>query len=277
VLPNVLIIGAMKAGTSSLHRYLQKHPRIFMSEVKELHYFTEELNWKLGREWYEEQFAAADGAEVVGESSTSYAKFPHHNGVPRRIADSLPEVKLIYLIRHPVERIRSQYLHQEVMGQEELPFEEAVAGNPYYFDLSRYAFQLDQYLEFFARDQILILESEDLRRDRERTIGEILRFLGLEEDWKDPVIEEEFHRTSEKRSVRPPFQTLHRFAPYRTLARVVPEPLKRATFALRTRGTVPDKALISDSLRRHLESLLREDVKRLRLLIGEDFHGWGIA
>jgi hypothetical protein len=95
--PTFLVIGAMKAGTTSLHRCLSNHPDVFMSAPKELDFF--EKNWSRGWEWYRSQFQAGDVAMLRGESSTNYAKYPRFGGVAGRIHRSLPDVKLIYLLR----------------------------------------------------------------------------------------------------------------------------------------------------------------------------------
>jgi hypothetical protein len=89
-----------------------------MSDLKEPDFFVTELNWGRGVRWYEQQFVGADGAVAVGEASTSYSKYPLYRDVPSRIADTIPDVRLIYLIRQPIERIRSQYLHQRLLREE---------------------------------------------------------------------------------------------------------------------------------------------------------------
>jgi len=277
MLPTFLVIGAMKAGTDSLYEYLRHHPQVFMATPKELDFFIEEGNWRYGRAWYETHFERADGALAIGEASTSYAKHPVHGHVPERIAGLLPDVRLIYLIRHPIERLRSQYLHRTLYGDEHRPIEEAVILDPSYLDLSRYALQIEQYLVHFRRDQLLVVLSEDLRRDRHSTLERVLRFLEVDDGWTDAVVDEEFHQTSEKVVLRPAFAALHRVPGFRTASRLVPSSIKEATLRVRTRGVDRSSAELSEDLSRHLETELRDDVGRLRLYLGEAFHGWGIG
>src|ERR671915_544163 len=97
MLPNLIVIGAMKSGTTSLHNYLSLHPEIFMTEVKEPSFFTLEGNWWRGREWYEAQFPVA--AKIRGESSPDYTKHPRHAGAPERMHAMIPDAKLVYLLR----------------------------------------------------------------------------------------------------------------------------------------------------------------------------------
>ena len=116
-LPSFLVIGAMKAGTTSLYHYLHAHPQVFMPSIKELDFFVAGGNWGRGLHWYQKQFAGAGpGAVAVGEASTMYTKYPSVDGVPERIAAHLPEVRLVYVVRDPIDRIRSHYRHRVAVG-----------------------------------------------------------------------------------------------------------------------------------------------------------------
>jgi len=111
-LPNLIIIGAMKCATTSLHYYLNLHPQISMSEEKELDFFIHKNNWHKGIEWYKTNFTG--NASVYGESSPNYTKYPFFNGVPERMHAVVPDAKLIYVVRDPIERIISHYIHTSV-------------------------------------------------------------------------------------------------------------------------------------------------------------------
>jgi hypothetical protein len=102
-LPTFIVIGAMKAGTTSLYHYLREHPQIFMPKAKELDFFAVETTWRRGIDWYAEQFAGAGGDEIArGEASTAYSKYPHYPNVPERIARAIPGCQLIYVVRLPL-------------------------------------------------------------------------------------------------------------------------------------------------------------------------------
>src|SRR3972149_755288 len=203
--PTFLIIGAMKTGTTSLYHYLAHHPQVHMPRQKEIDFFSEPAIWRLGWEWYLGQFASAPSSAVaIGEASTSYTKFPEFSDVPRRIAERLPRVRLVYLIRHPVERIHSQYAHHVLMGDERRPISEALLADPRYLNTTQYAMQLEQYLRYFDRDQILIVQAEHLRSVRRTTVRRIFTFLGIDPEWTSPVIDQEFYQTAERWWVPPP-------------------------------------------------------------------------
>lgn len=278
MLPNFVVIGAVKAGTTSLYRYLQRHPQIFMARPKELNFFAlAEPQFSASRTWYESHFEGADEASAVGEVSPSYTTYPRNPGVPQRMAELIPSARLIYLIRHPIERIRSHYVNDVLKGRERRGIDEAVMQNPIYVDLSRYAFQLEQYLQHFRREQLLVLTSEELAQDRDRTLHRVFAFLGVNPDWTDPIMSVEFHRTAEKRVPRRLVGTLRQTRFYPTLVRLAPSSLRAAGRAITTRGIDTKSAFISDGVRERLENVLRDDLERLRNYVGDDFAGWGLA
>src|SRR5207244_9201435 len=114
VLPNLVSIGASRCGTTSLHRYLDLHPDIAMSKTKELNFFVEERNWQRGVAWYEREFS--DSAPVRGEASPHYTAFPRYRGVAGRMARVVPEARLVYLVRDPIDRAISAYSLTRAMG-----------------------------------------------------------------------------------------------------------------------------------------------------------------
>jgi hypothetical protein len=277
-LPTFLVIGAMKAGTTSLHEYLSEHPQIFMSRTKEPDFFAEELNWGRGLSWYEQQFAHAENPVIaVGESSTAYSKHPELSGVPARIAKLLPDVRLIYLVRHPIERIRSHYQHHFIEEWEDAPIERALHKKPFYVDVSRYALQIEQYLEYFDRDRLLILDSRRLRDDRDPTLRRIYGFLGVDDGFVAPSLQKEYNRTGEREEYRPAVRTIRRAKRVRRFLSLAPGPVKRVGRQLLTHRADPGGTAIPEDLRQRLEDLLREDVRRLRTYMGDDFDGWGIG
>ena len=198
MLPTFLVIGAMKAGTTSLHAYLQAHPDVFMAEPKELEFFVEGKNWERGVDWYESCFASSGGATARGEASTTYTKHPFFPGVPERIKRVLPEARMVYVVRHPIRRMVSQYLHHVAEYGERGPASEVLLTNPMLFALSDYATQIERYLEFFPREQLLIVTSEELDDRRAATLRTIYGFIGVDDRWTPPNLDERLHRTEDK-------------------------------------------------------------------------------
>ena len=125
-LPDFLVIGAMKAGTTTLYNHLRRHPDVFVPTYKEPEFFVAEKTWERGAAWYRRLFAAAPDGAVLGEASTSYAKCTEFTGVPERIHSLIPHVKLVYVLRHPIERIESMYEHMVLTGRESRTIDQAV-------------------------------------------------------------------------------------------------------------------------------------------------------
>lgn len=135
----------MKAGTTSLHRYLSGQPDICMSTQKELDFFVLEKNWSRGWGWYRSHFKPEGPAVLCGESSTNYTKHPRFGGVAHRIRQRLPDVKLVYLLRDPVERCVSHVLHRWGTHETAGVMAHGVL-DPHVVACSSYAMQIEQYL-----------------------------------------------------------------------------------------------------------------------------------
>jgi hypothetical protein len=284
-LPNFLVIGAMKSGTTSLFNYLRAHPQIFMSPLKEADFFVEEKNWQRGLNWYRTQFAGASpGSVAIGEASTSYSKYPEYRGVPEKISACLPAVRLIYVVRDPIERIRSHYQHDALVGRERAPIEDAVLADPRYVDCSRYAFQLERYLNWFPRERILVIASEELRSSRSSTMRLIYRFLEVDDAFRPDDLDREFYTTQE-RAAYPSYawrirRIAKRYLPAGRRAkelidRIVPASLRRVSSDGPAAAASAD--LVSDTLRARLQELLKDDVRELYTYMPDGFDGWGIA
>jgi hypothetical protein len=272
----------MKTGTTSLYNYLRSHPQVFMADIKEVNFFNPMRNWRRGIDWYAQQFQdAPEEAEAIGEASTSYTKFPWVRDVPPRIASVLGNVRLIYVIRDPIVRMRSHYIHNLGTGQEWRSIEDAFRKDPMYTNISRYALQIEQYLPVFPRERLLVIESEDLRRDRLGTLRRVFEFLMVDRDWIPPSVDREFYRSVDRR--RNPWlrRSLRRVPLADRMTVYVPEPLRKLKHKL-TDGLASEeldvsRGTVSDDLRGELREALREDVSRLRSHLGQDFHGWGIG
>lgn len=198
-MPFFLIIGAQKCGTTSLYSYLTQHPQVQAANQKEVHFF--DLNYHLGVEWYTAQLGEiARPNGLCGEASPYYLFHPQ---VPARVHQHFPQVKLIVLLRNPVERAISHYYHEVKLGYETLSLEAAISqegdrlqgeleklqttptyysyNHQHYTYLSRglYLQQLQRWMAFFPKDKFLILKSEDFWAKPDRTLAEVLEFLQL--------------------------------------------------------------------------------------------------
>lgn len=280
-LPNFLVIGSMKCGTTSLHKYLESHPQISMAPTTDVRFFSTTWNWKKGLDWYRSLFADSQDAAAVGEVSPTYTSYPYEREIPQRIAEVLPGVRLIYLVRDPLARIRSHYQHNFLTGQESLPINAALLRKPLYLYRSQYAMQLDQYRTFFPEESILVIRTEDLRDSRVATMQRVFRFLEVDADWESPVFDRKAHQTSAKEDEG--FRGLVKEAIERN--RVLAEfgwptlalDLSRRWRRKRKARDIDANAAVSDDVTEFLTLQLIPDVERLHSYLGPDFNGWGIA
>ena len=184
-MPDFLIIGAMKSGTTSLFQLLERHPGIFLPHWKEPQYFSRDHKFNLGEKWYTDNFADAREGQLIGEASTCYSRWPHYPHTAERIARRLPNIRLIYLMRHPVERAYSHYGHimqERLIRNEEkiLTFEEAIEEEKEIIDASLYMMQIERYLPLFHREQFLFLTFDELKSSPDTLLQRTQEFLGVE-------------------------------------------------------------------------------------------------
>ena len=278
-LPNLIVIGGLKCGTTSLHHYLNLHPQIAMSRPKELNFFVAELNWELGVDWYRSHFDAA--APVRGETSPHYTSRPRFEGVARRMRETLgEEARVVYMVRHPIDRLLSHYLHNVGGGYEQRELAEAVADErSAYVQRGLYAFQLEPYLEAFGVERILVVSREELARERDATVSRVFGFAGADPGFTSPEFDREWETGSGKGS-----------GGFRLMDRAVRLPGLRALD--RNFDRLPERMrwlverLVHDpgsgeaakpelepALRDRLETLFAPDTRKLEELTGRQF-GW---
>ena len=198
-MPDFLIIGAQKCGTTSLYCYLAEHPQIVTVPHKEVHFF--DLNYDRGLAWYDACFSSSEKPGAIAGEASPYYLF--HPQVPARVYRHFPQIKLIVLLRNPVYRAISQYYHEVKLGFENLSLEEAIACEPErlrgeveklstdpnyysynhqhytYLSRGRYLEQLQRWQTYFPPEQFLILKTEDLYTNPKETLARVLEFLKL--------------------------------------------------------------------------------------------------
>jgi len=208
--PDFIIIGTARSGTTSLYNYLVSHPNVAPALMKEVHFF--DCHYQKGISWYHSQFPSIPYKHytetirrrtlITGEASPYYIFHPY---VPERMAALLPNVKLIALLRNPVERVFSHYCWEVGWGNEKFSLEEAIeheekrirvdmkklaTGDSFnhrhfsYLARSMYVDQLERWLQYFPRKQLLLIKSEELYAEPERIFKETLAFLHLPNDAK---------------------------------------------------------------------------------------------
>lgn len=276
----------MKCGTTSLHHYLGEHPEIQkLPGMKETNFFCGppgDIPYPpgLGRiedlDEYEKLFD--DAYDVRGEASPFYTLYPIRKGVPERIKELIPDVKLIYLVREPVARAISHYHFSVSVENERRSLDEALSdlSDPYSFYTCPgfYAAQIERYLRHFPQENTLIVNQTDLYGERLSALKEIFAFLQVDDSYVSPRFTEEFNTGKEQRTYSR-VAILHRRAKTSPLQRL-PAGMRR--FLRRSVEGVVSKPLeppeVSDDMRTRLRELYGPDVERLRSLSGKKFPDW---
>jgi hypothetical protein len=278
-LPNLIIIGGLKCGTTSIHHYLGLHPEINMSKPKELNFFVEELNWDLGLDWYRGRF---DGRfPVRGESSPHYTNLPRFTGVAERIREHIPDARLIYMVRDPISRILSHWTHAVGAGYETRPMEEVLPRDDQtYVTRSRYWMQLQPYLELFDRDQIQVFAQEELQGEREGTMRRAFEFAGVDPTFTSEQFDREWEKSSAKESDRYQFaEKLIKLPGFRSFDRNFDRFPERMRWMVEKMVHDPDKPPapkpeLPDAITERLMAQFREDAPAIQEFAGREFPRW---
>ncbi len=179
-LPDFVIIGAMKCGTSTLHAQLAAQPQFFMSAPKEPNFFSNDDIYARGEHWYRGLFKDAPAEAIKGESSTHYTKLPTYPKTIDRLAALIPDAKFIYVMRDPIDRLVSHYIHEWTQGAIDCPIDEAIETRRELIDYSRYAFQLKPWIDRFGRERILPVVFERMTASPDSELKRIASFLRVE-------------------------------------------------------------------------------------------------
>ena len=287
MLPNFIIVGAPKAGTTSLYHYLSDHPQVFMSTPKEVDFFScEEIesqrlyfnDFKVkSLSEYEKLFDSVTNEKAIGEGSVSYLFYPD---TPLKIKECLPEVKIIIMLRVPLSRGFSHYLMDHRLGLVDISYDAIVSQDSehekqhlyyqQYVELGLYYKQVKRYFDVFGRQSVKIYLQEDLQNNPDKVIRDLYGFLDIDHSYNPDL--------SRKHNVfsMPKNKLIHKLYAVHTIRRLssklFPERLKKTIKNLLfERGRKP---VLSTEIRDCLIDIYSEDVQMLEKLIGRDLSSW---
>lgn len=170
----------MKGATSTLHKQLSLQTGIFMSTPKEPNYFSDDAEYERGEQWYNALFDRAEVNDLCGESSTHYTKLPDYPLTVERMAKKLKSPKFIYVMRHPVDRLISHYIHQWSQNVIKYGINEAIDSYKELTSYSCYAKQLEPYFNRFGQENILPIFTEAIRRNPQEQLDKVTKFIGYQ-------------------------------------------------------------------------------------------------
>lgn len=272
-IPYFLIVGAMKAGTTTLAGLLNGHKRISIPN-QEIHYFDQQRNYSRGYDWYLEQLISGhnstDDRSLFGDKTPTYSYNP---ACPKRIYETIPSVKIIWIFRDPVKRAYSNYLHAYKQGVEILSFKSAVRREPErikeniykgYIERSKYSIQVERFLEYFQIDQMHFLTFEDLLTNQEVELERLRLFLEIE-PYDIPA------RSSHLNATMMPFSASSLWLARKCFGAgsEMYRKIKRVNYRYPRR-----KPKLSESVRADLEPLFYEYNQKLNEITGLDLDAW---
>ncbi len=289
-LPDFLLIGGMKCGSTSLHDQLVTHPQLAEPQFKEPGFFSRDERFAHGMERYLTIFSEAAADQLLFESSTCYTRHPHFGAVAQRIHEHLPDIKLVYIMRHPVDRLYSHYRHAMLEGaghgEPVVSLEAALASSEEYFDTGCYLRQIEQYTAFYPRDRFFFLTLEELKTDPDAVLGGLQRFLGIDVveglgSKKGPSNQIEARATSsnasglkERLQRNPVVRLIKQAVPVPVRARimraVMESPIVRARMTAKTDAFMAQLSPLTDEMRAELLARYEAPNRALAEFLGRD-------
>ncbi|MEQ9639015.1 MAG: sulfotransferase [Alphaproteobacteria bacterium] len=287
--PNFFVVGSMKSGTTSLHRYLVRHPQIFMTEnPKEPTYFlereqlldvlpgVEKLGFWRGEQNYLDLFAGAGDCPVIGEASANYARLNRVQGVPERVADFSPDARILFIARDPVERTISHYWYMVRFFEERRDMLSAIREEPDYTETSDYAMQLKAWLARFPEQRVKFITTEALRDRPEATMSDVFAWLGVDADFVPPNLAERANEAPEVLQQVRGKGLLHRFRHsglWNAVGPLVPQGLRQSARRL-SEKPVERVAVDRTEAVDYLRTIQRQQADELAALLGRRFPEW---
>ena len=261
-----VVIGAQKSGTTSLSFQLAQHPEIGLCRHKEPDFFSKSPGTAEDLDDYHQLFSGVQG-KVFGEASTTYSWFPEYPDTAHRIAEYNPDMKLIYVMRQPVERIRSHYVYERLKARTKADIDVEVLANPSYVNRSRYGMQLDHYLQRFPRTNLLPLIFEEYIREPHRALAHIADHLDIDPSGFEAIDLRARNRSSDRLADR---KIKNMLAP---MARILPltvRNLLRRPFVYK----LDQEISLFPQTQRVLWQMLADDVAAVERFLGRQVEAW---
>ena len=273
--PTFLIVGSAKAGTTSVYHYLEQHPQVYMSPVKEPQYFSltgqgrpkgaAMIGVTPTQEKYLELFKGVSDQKAVGEASTAYLLSPT---AAKRIAEAIPDVKIIIILRNPADRAFSGYLMQLRNATDNGRVEEAFDSDKKYVRHSFYYENISRYIEYFPREQIGFFLFEELRKNPDQVMRRVYRFLGVDDNFQAEIQQ---HNQAWVPKYRLLNSVRERLLRSEKLRKALQDTAIKRWFRRLTRVEPPR---MTDEIYQRLIAYYREDIEKTQRLTGLDLSSW---
>lgn len=270
MLVNFMIIGAQKCGTTTLFDILNSHPSLVGSSPKEPHFFSNSVDWKAELPKYENLFKQRDGVQYF-EGSTSYTFYPLKNfHIWNDLFAYNPGLKFIYLVRDPISRVISSYMHCYERGYTNLGIEDAIRKERSYIDITRYYTQISPFIKKFGREQVMMIDFDDLIKRRDQVVLNVAKFLDVDPSQfgnyqtihsNASVTVSKLHRRFDNPSL--PLKAVRKWMP--SVWSVITDNSKRG---------FDQKPALSDDFKEMILTMLESEIRELEQLMAKDLSHW---
>lgn len=262
-----MIVGAMKCGTTTLADILKNHDNISFCSIKEPQFFSESPSWRKELNKYRQLFAEKLNGKIVGEASTGYSMYPEFNkNVWKDIFEFNPKMKIIYIMRDPIARVVSHYVHSYMRGYTRRSLRDAIINEPSFINRTRYYSQIKPYIDTFGRQQVLLITFEDFLKRKKQVLGDVAQFLGIENTFENY---EEVHSNKAKEDVN---ITLNRYLRDRIKNRFLKNVINKCYKWFYNIDTEPPK--ITQEIEDIIWRMVEQDVTNIEKEIGRSLIEW---
>lgn len=269
-LPNFMIIGAMKSATTTLQDQLVQQEGIFMCDPKEPNFFSDDPEYNKGMDWYLGLFESAPTNALLGEASTHYTKLPTYPETIKRIKSHCPNTQFIYVMRHPIDRLISHYIHEWSMGVYKCDINEAIDIYPELISYSSYAAQLKPYIDSYGKEKVLPVFFDRLIKNSQTELERVCEFIGYKQSplWHNSL---EAKNISNKRIKKFPLYNLLIESTFSKALRrnLIPKVIRNF---VKSKLRMQDKPIINDANMRKLEDIFNKDLSMLSIWLGVEIN-----
>jgi hypothetical protein len=268
-----MIIGAQKCGTTTLARQLAAHPEVCFCQKKEPGFFNRTVDWQSTLPEYHSLYSPTEG-QICGEGSTMYTFLPEWPETHHRLYAYNPDLKLIYVMRQPVERIISNYAHRVVRNTVAEKPETAVWADPVFINRSRYSVQIKPYLELFPKENIFLLIFEEYVTNQQKHLEQLASFLNISPDgFLETAQEKAVHQSVGESQLSPWVQKVRRSAPIQAILPFASTTLRKA-MRNKLGNKLDTKPEFSPTLKQLLWRFLEDDVCNIESIMGRRLSIW---
>ncbi len=278
IAPNFLVVGAMKCATSTVIDFLEHHSQVYVKPFSEPNFFNEDENWEKGSEWYDQFFQSEKAFKICGEGTNNYSNIERYPNTIDRILSYCPDVKILYTVRNPIDRMTSAWIQNRIDIPDEVPssLSDAIESMPEVFlDQSLYWKQLSEYRKHFKDSNIWVGFLEDLKSNPNTFFEEICEFLDIDKESQEQGLHK--NPSSSKKVPNKLYSSVKSIPLVKTLKNAFPRHLRKAVKDKYLSSSTKDIPVISTSVKSKIIEQLQPDVEQLLTYCNKPKDFWDLG